>query len=61
MLGSLLLTLLYAVLRRAPRTWWLWGSAVMVGFVILGVAIAPVFIAPIFNKFTPVRDEGRWS
>lgn len=56
-MGSLLLILLYGVLRRAPRTWWVWGAAVMVGFVILSVAIAPVFIAPIFNKFTPVHDE----
>lgn len=56
-LGSLLLMLLYRVLRAAPRTWWIWGAAVMIGFVILGGAIAPVFIAPIFNKFTPVKDE----
>jgi STE24 endopeptidase len=56
-IGSLLLMLLYGVLRRAPRTWWLWGALVTIGFVIVGAAVAPVFIAPIFNKFTPVHDE----
>jgi STE24 endopeptidase len=55
-LGSLFLMVLYGVLRRAERSWWIWGSAVMVGFLIVGVVISPVFIAPIFNKFTPVKD-----
>ena len=48
---------LYAVLRRKPRSWWLWGAAVVMAFEIVGVALGPVFIAPIFNKFTPVHDE----
>ena len=57
LLGALFVMLLYAVLRRAPRTWWVWGAAVTVGFLILTVAIGPVFIAPAFNKFTPVKDD----
>ena len=56
LLGSLLLMALYGVLRRAPRTWWIWGAAVMVAFIVVGVALGPVFIAPLFNKFEPVRD-----
>lgn len=55
-LGSLLFMILYGVLRKAPRTWWLWGSAVMIVFMIVLVAIAPVFIMPLFNKFTPVKN-----
>jgi STE24 endopeptidase len=55
-LGSIFLMLLYGVLRKAPRFWWLWGSVVMIIFVIIGIAIAPVFIQPLFNKFTPVKD-----
>ncbi len=55
--GSLVLLALYAVLRRTPRTWWLWGSAVLVAFEIVGVAIGPVFIAPLFNTFRPVQDD----
>lgn len=56
-LGGLFLMLLYGVLRRTPRTWWLWGSAVVAAFMIFAIAIAPVYIAPIFNKFTPVHDQ----
>lgn len=53
---GLLLAALYAVFRRAPRTWWLWGSAVMVAFVVIGIAIAPAVIEPLFNKYTPLQD-----
>jgi STE24 endopeptidase len=55
-IGSLLLVALYAVLRRAPRTWWLWGWGVVMAFLIVGLAMGPVFLAPLFNKFTPVSD-----
>ena len=55
--GSLVLMALYGVLRRAPRTWWIWGALVMIAFIVVGVALGPVFISPLFNKFEPVRDE----
>jgi STE24 endopeptidase len=55
-LGGLALTALYAVLRKAPRTWWLWGALVALLFLIVGIALAPVFIEPIFNKYTELRD-----
>jgi STE24 endopeptidase len=55
-LGAILLMALYAVLRKTPRTWWLWGSLVMILFLIFTIAIAPVFIMPLFNKFTPIKD-----
>lgn len=52
----LLLSALYAVFRRAPRTWWLWGSAVVIVFLVIGIAIAPTFIEPLFNKYVPLKD-----
>jgi STE24 endopeptidase len=55
-LGGLLLVLLYGVLRRTPRTWWLWGSAVFVAFVVFTLTIGPVYIAPIFNTYTRLED-----
>jgi STE24 endopeptidase len=55
-MGGLLLTALYGVLRRAPRTWWIWGTVVAVIFLIFSIAIAPVFIAPLFNTYTKVED-----
>ena len=55
-LGGLALTLLYWVLRKAPRTWWLWGAVVALLLLVLGIAVAPVFIEPIFNKYTELSD-----
>ncbi len=54
--GSLVLMALYGVLRRAPKTWWIWGALVMVAFETVFAALGPVFIAPLFNKFVPVGD-----
>lgn len=59
--GSLLILALYAAIRRAGASWWLWGTAIMSVFIVIGVAVGPVFISPLFNKYTalpagPVRD-----
>src|SRR5262249_21008033 len=43
-------------LRRAPRTWWLWGALVTIAFAIFAVAIAPVYLEPVFNKFQPLSE-----
>ncbi|MDQ6860436.1 MAG: M48 family metallopeptidase [Verrucomicrobiota bacterium] len=47
---------LYAIFRRAPKTWWVWGTGLMVCFVMFGAFIAPVFIEPLFNKYKPLTD-----
>ena len=60
-LTTLLASLIYALMRRAPKTWWLWsGGVTTLAFLALQV-IAPVVIMPLFNDFTPappgpVRD-----
>jgi STE24 endopeptidase len=54
--GTTLLIVLYAVFRRAPRTWWIWGTAVVVIFLFVVVLIAPVFIEPLFNTYKPLTN-----
>jgi STE24 endopeptidase len=56
-LGTLTLVAIYAVLRKAPRTWWLWGALVLIAFAMFGAAIAPVYLEPVFNKFKPLPDS----
>ena len=56
-LGSLLLTVIYAVIRRSPRSWWLWGAGVSVAFVVFLGTIAPVFLAPLFNTYKPLDES----
>jgi Zn-dependent protease with chaperone function len=55
-LGGILAILLFGVVRRLPRTWWIWGAVVTICFLIFGVMIAPVYIIPIFNKVTILND-----
>lgn len=53
---TLFLLALYTLIRRAPRSWWLWASGVTAGGVILLVIIAPLFIEPLFNHYTPAPE-----
>ena len=58
---TLLVAGLYALMRRAPKTWWIWGGGVVGLFFVVIIVLAPVFIEPLFNKYTPappgpVRD-----
>jgi STE24 endopeptidase len=55
-LGAILATLLFGVVRRLPRTWWIWGAFVTLLFVALVTLIAPVYIVPIFNKVKRIED-----
>jgi len=55
-LGGLFIVVIYAVLRRAPRSWWIWGSGVTIIFLMFTALISPVYIAPLFNKYTKLED-----
>jgi len=52
--GMIFLIVLYAVFRRAPKTWWIWGTAIAVVFSFFVLIIAPVFIEPLFNTYKPL-------
>jgi STE24 endopeptidase len=52
--GTIVLIVLYAVFRRAPKRWWLWGTGVAIVFSFALVFIAPVFIEPLFNTYKPL-------
>jgi STE24 endopeptidase len=55
--GTILLVVLYAIFRRAPRTWWIWGTVVVVVFMFVTAFIAPVFIEPLFNTYKPLTKS----
>src|SRR6266704_35190 len=55
--GIVLVLILFAVMRRSPRRWWLyfWFPAVLI---LLGlIVITPLVIDPLFNKFEPLSKE----
>jgi STE24 endopeptidase len=55
-LGGIVVSVIYAVLRLTPDTWWLWASAFMIVFSVVLANLAPVLIMPIFYKFKPLED-----
>jgi STE24 endopeptidase len=50
-LMPLVLSVLYAVFRKAGRNWWIWGALTAMAFLVLGMLIAPVYIDPLFNDY----------
>lgn len=48
----------YALLRRAPRRWWLWTALGSIPFLLLGMLVMPIWIDPLFNDFGPMKDKG---
>ena len=55
-LGGILVVLLFGIVRRLPRTWWIWGAIVTSVFLAFFAMIVPVFIMPIFNKVSRLDD-----
>ncbi len=55
-LGAITVVILFAIVRRLTRTWWIWGAAATLVLTIISVAIAPVYITPIFNKVQRLND-----
>jgi Zn-dependent protease with chaperone function len=56
MAGTIALSILYAVFRRAPRSWWIWGGLVAVVLSFIGNFVAPVYVEPLFNTYKPIVD-----
>jgi STE24 endopeptidase len=54
-LGGIAVMILFGIVRRLTRSWWIWGAIVSEAFVIILILITPVFLIPIFN--TPKRLE----
>ena len=56
-LGALAMMILYAVVRRLPRTWWLWGAVVSVAFAAFFALIVPIVVVPMFNNPKRLSDQ----
>jgi STE24 endopeptidase len=55
-LGGVVSMALFGVVRRLPRSWWIWGACVSIVFLVFFIMIAPVFIFPLLNKYTVLDD-----
>ena len=54
--GGIAVMVLFAIVRRLPRSWWIWGSAATLALMVAAISIGPVYIQPIFNKVTRLND-----
>lgn len=50
------LAVVYAVVRRSGRNWWLWGAIVSLALLSFQVLITPTYLEPVFNKFYPLAE-----
>jgi STE24 endopeptidase len=57
-IGAPLILLVLWLMGVMGETWWLWVWGVWMAFNLLILAVYPTFIAPLFNKFTPLEDQG---
>jgi STE24 endopeptidase len=55
-LGAIFVVLLFGLVRRLGKNWWVWGAVASVVFIAFLALIAPVYIAPLFNKYTKLQD-----
>jgi STE24 endopeptidase len=54
--SSIALVVFYSVFRRAPKSWWLWGTLLAVVLSFIGNFIAPIYVEPLFNTYKPLTD-----
>lgn len=52
--GAVFLMLLYMLIRKAGRSWWLWGGGLTAVALALLMLLSPVLIEPLFNRYEPV-------
>ena len=55
-LGSIVVEMLYFIIREFPQHWWLIAWAAFLGLFVLMAQLAPVVLFPIFYKFEPLDN-----
>src|SRR5277367_2728817 len=56
-LATMILELIYLLLRQNPQYWWLIAWAVCMGLIVLFAQLAPIILFPVFYKFEPLDNE----
>jgi len=55
-LGGLFFLGVYALIRRAGKTWWIWSGGLATIALAATILLSPVLIEPIFNDYKPVPE-----
>jgi STE24 endopeptidase len=52
--GGLFFLGVYALIRKAGRTWWIWSGGLSALAISVALLISPILIEPLFNEYKPV-------
>jgi STE24 endopeptidase len=55
-IGAVALTCIYAAVRRAGASWWVWATGLSYVFLMFVQLIAPVYLEPLLNDYKPLPD-----
>ena len=56
-IGGIFISIIYLLLKKSPKRWWLYTGFFMVPFMTLMMFAYPIWIAPIFNDFGSMNDK----
>jgi STE24 endopeptidase len=56
-IGSLLIWLLYWLIRKSPTRWWLYAWMAILPILVFFIFLMPVVLDPMFNKFEPLEKN----
>ena len=54
--GGIAVLILFAIVRKLPRTWWIWGAAASLALTVVAIMMGPPIIQPIFNSPKKLND-----
>ena len=57
LIGTLLLSGLFAIIRHWPRRWWLWCWLIALPLQVLAIFLVPYILDPLFNHFEPLTQS----
>ncbi|UOQ44811.1 M48 family metallopeptidase [Halobacillus salinarum] len=54
---SLLITVLYVLIQRFKKRWWLYAWMLLIPFIVFLMYVQPVVIDPLYNNFSELQDK----
>jgi STE24 endopeptidase len=55
--GTLVLSVLYALMQYSPRRWWLWFWLLALPVEVFAIFVVPIVIDPLFDHFSPLMKS----
>lgn len=56
LLGGLFFLGIYALIRKAGKTWWIWSGGLSAFAISVALLISPIMIEPLFNDYKPLPE-----